>query len=198
MDTSIWQTIRFNGRLELVPAFRNSLYLNLYKTDTSVKRTPRVGSCLSLLPLFDSLKDGHHTWCQSQRCTSWRELTVCYFFSQRLSYATTVLYYSQRTFIGIQLPQGSSHHCRNKDDDHNRNATNDCATYFFPHVSVSMFVEWTTERLLQANRVNRKSFLCQYWGKSATRYAKLEGGNIKCFRNWSAQSEKTVKYYYFH
>ena len=24
-------------------------------TDTSVKRTPRVGPCLSLLPLFDSL-----------------------------------------------------------------------------------------------------------------------------------------------
>ena len=33
------------------------LYLNghLYKTDTSVKRTLRVGPCLSLLPLFDSL-----------------------------------------------------------------------------------------------------------------------------------------------
>ena len=28
-------------------------------TDTSVKRTPRVGPCLSLLPLFDSLQDGH-------------------------------------------------------------------------------------------------------------------------------------------
>ena len=28
---------------------------HLYKTNTSVKRTPRVGSCLSLLPLFDSL-----------------------------------------------------------------------------------------------------------------------------------------------
>ena len=33
------------------------LYLNghLYKTDTSVKRTLRVGPCLSLLLLFDSL-----------------------------------------------------------------------------------------------------------------------------------------------
>ena len=28
---------------------------HLYKTDTSVKRTPRVGPCFSLLPLFDSL-----------------------------------------------------------------------------------------------------------------------------------------------
>ena len=32
-----------------------SLKGHLYKTDTSVKRTPRVGPCLSLLPLFDSL-----------------------------------------------------------------------------------------------------------------------------------------------
>ena len=44
-----------NGHLELVPAFLYSLYLTLYKTDTSVKWTPRVGPCLSLLPLFDSL-----------------------------------------------------------------------------------------------------------------------------------------------
>ena len=28
---------------------------HLFKTDTSVKWTPRVGPCLSLLPLFDSL-----------------------------------------------------------------------------------------------------------------------------------------------
>ena len=34
---------------------RLSLNRNLYKTDTSVKRTPRVGPCLSLLPLIDSL-----------------------------------------------------------------------------------------------------------------------------------------------
>ena len=34
---------------------RLSLNGHLYKTDTCVKRTPRVGSCLSLLPLFDSL-----------------------------------------------------------------------------------------------------------------------------------------------
>ena len=34
---------------------RLSLNGHLYKTDTSVKRTPRVGPCLSLLPLFDSL-----------------------------------------------------------------------------------------------------------------------------------------------
>ena len=27
--------------------------------DTSVKRTPRVGARVSLLPLFDSLSDGH-------------------------------------------------------------------------------------------------------------------------------------------
>ena len=38
-------------------AFYSQLSLNghLYKTDTSVKRTLRVGPCLSLLPLFDSL-----------------------------------------------------------------------------------------------------------------------------------------------
>ena len=34
---------------------RLSLNGHLYKTNTSVKRTPRVGPCLSLLPLFDSL-----------------------------------------------------------------------------------------------------------------------------------------------
>ena len=36
---------------------RLSLNGHLYKTDTSVKRarTPRVGPCLSLLPLFHSL-----------------------------------------------------------------------------------------------------------------------------------------------
>ena len=32
---------------------RLSLNGHLYKTDTSVKRTPKVGPCLSLLPLFD-------------------------------------------------------------------------------------------------------------------------------------------------
>ena len=32
-----------------------SLDRHLYKTDTSVKRTPRVGPCLSLLPLVHSL-----------------------------------------------------------------------------------------------------------------------------------------------
>ena len=34
---------------------RLSLKGHLYKTDTSVKRTPRVGPFPSLLPLFDSL-----------------------------------------------------------------------------------------------------------------------------------------------
>ena len=38
---------------------RLSLNGHLYKTDTSLKRTPRVGPCLSLLLLFDSLYDGH-------------------------------------------------------------------------------------------------------------------------------------------
>ena len=32
-----------------------SLNGHLYTTDTSVKRTPSVDPCLSLLPLFDSL-----------------------------------------------------------------------------------------------------------------------------------------------
>ena len=37
--------------------FYSQLFLNglPYKTDTSVKRTPGVGPCLSLPPLFDSL-----------------------------------------------------------------------------------------------------------------------------------------------
>ena len=34
---------------------RLSLNGHLYKTDTSVKRTPRVGPCPCLFPLFDSL-----------------------------------------------------------------------------------------------------------------------------------------------
>ena len=38
---------------------RLSLKGHRYKTDTSVKRTLRVGPCLSLLLLFDSLQDGH-------------------------------------------------------------------------------------------------------------------------------------------
>ena len=33
----------------------------LYKTNLSVKRTSRIGPCLSLLPLFDSLWDAHHS-----------------------------------------------------------------------------------------------------------------------------------------
>ena len=36
-----------------------SLNGNLYKTDTSLKRTPRVDPCLALLLLVDSLEDGH-------------------------------------------------------------------------------------------------------------------------------------------
>ena len=35
---------------------RLSLNGHLYKTDTSVKGTPRVGPCLCLFPLFDSYK----------------------------------------------------------------------------------------------------------------------------------------------
>ena len=37
--------------------YSDSFNGHLYKTDISVKRTLRVGPCLSLLPLFDS--DGH-------------------------------------------------------------------------------------------------------------------------------------------
>ena len=36
-------------------SLKGHLYKTDYKTDTSVKRTLRVGPCLSLLPLFDSL-----------------------------------------------------------------------------------------------------------------------------------------------
>ena len=39
----------------MAPAFPYTLYLTFYKTDTPVKRTPRVGPCLSLHPLFDFL-----------------------------------------------------------------------------------------------------------------------------------------------
>ena len=52
-----------NLRLPTVTVFslrevHSRLYLNkhVYRTDTSVKRTPRFGLCPSLLPLFDSLK----------------------------------------------------------------------------------------------------------------------------------------------
>ena len=38
---------------------RLSPNVHLYKTHTSVKRTPRVGPCFCLFPLFDSLEDGH-------------------------------------------------------------------------------------------------------------------------------------------
>ena len=57
-----------------------SLNGHLYKTDTSVKWTLRVGPCLSLLPLFDSPSDGHlsktDTYCRSPRYPSQKELTV--------------------------------------------------------------------------------------------------------------------------
>ena len=43
---SIRRTPVWNGYLELVPAFLYSLYLTFYKAHTSVKRTPRVGTCL--------------------------------------------------------------------------------------------------------------------------------------------------------
>ena len=53
---------------------QSTLNGHLYKMDTSLKRTARVGPCLSLLPLFDSLWDGHlsktDTYCWSQRCPS--------------------------------------------------------------------------------------------------------------------------------
>ena len=42
-------------RLNFSTYGRLSLNGHLYKTDTSVKRTLKVGPCLSLLPLFDSL-----------------------------------------------------------------------------------------------------------------------------------------------
>ena len=58
-----------------------TLYLTLYKMDTSVKQTPRVGSCLSLLTLFLTLykTDTSVRWAVSA-CWSqswfWRELSV--------------------------------------------------------------------------------------------------------------------------
>ena len=52
-------TLRINDGcvLEAFSFYYSRLSLNghLCKTNTSVKRTPRVGPCLSLLPLFDSL-----------------------------------------------------------------------------------------------------------------------------------------------
>ena len=53
---------------------RLSLNGRLSKTGTSVKQTLRVGPCLSLLPFFDFLYDGHlpktDTYCRSQGCPS--------------------------------------------------------------------------------------------------------------------------------
>ena len=58
---------------------RLSLNRHLYKMDTSVKRTLRVGACLSLLPLLTLHKtDTSLRW--SQRCPSERELTVLILF----------------------------------------------------------------------------------------------------------------------
>ena len=42
-DTSIRRTPLKNGHLELVPAFLYSLYLTLYKTDISLRRTHTAG-----------------------------------------------------------------------------------------------------------------------------------------------------------
>ena len=69
-----------------------SLNGHLYKTrGTSVKRTLRVGPCLSLLLLFDSLKDGHlsktDTYCRSPRCPSQKELTLpCWLWHRSLNF----------------------------------------------------------------------------------------------------------------
>ena len=48
LKTKLYPDFQFNYS-------RLSLNGHLYKTDTSIKRTPRVGPCRSLLPLFDSL-----------------------------------------------------------------------------------------------------------------------------------------------
>ena len=56
------QVVGYQPTMNLV-CFPNQYYMysrlslngHLYKMDTSVKRTPRVGPCLSLLLLFDSL-----------------------------------------------------------------------------------------------------------------------------------------------
>ena len=54
----------FNKQTTIFHGLHSRLSLNghLNKTDTSVKRTPRVGPSLSLLPLFDSLKDLQGGW----------------------------------------------------------------------------------------------------------------------------------------
>ena len=51
------EAMRARGTIVLVKSNYSRLSLNrhLYKTDTSVKRTPRVGPCLCLFPLFVSL-----------------------------------------------------------------------------------------------------------------------------------------------
>ena len=56
MGTSVSRTPLQKGHLELVPAFLYSLYLTLYKTDTSVKKTPRGGPSMdnTLLDLHNS------------------------------------------------------------------------------------------------------------------------------------------------
>ena len=54
-DWQIWFSIRRFRCIEFLFHSRLSLNRHLYKTDTSVKRTPRVGPCHSLLLLFDSL-----------------------------------------------------------------------------------------------------------------------------------------------
>ena len=63
------------------PLQEKTLYMYMQSTpDTSVKQTLRDGPSLSLLPLFDSLSDGHlsktDTYSRSPRCPSQKELTV--------------------------------------------------------------------------------------------------------------------------
>ena len=54
------QPTLYNGHLELVPAFFYSLYLTLYKTDTTEKGTSKVGPCLSSLHYLNLYKTD--TW----------------------------------------------------------------------------------------------------------------------------------------
>ena len=110
---------------------RLSLNGHLCKTDTSLKRTPTVGPCLSLLPLFDSLKDGHlsktDTYCRSQRCPSKRELTVLPFqlrlsrqwrqffacaLTSSVSFASPYLKYCDDTLLFFFLFPDSFRQCR--------------------------------------------------------------------------------------
>ena len=79
--------------------YSDSFNGHLYKTDISVKRTLRVGPCLSLLPLFDSLYERHLCTTEIQ---SWSLPFFTPFISMTL-YKTDISLRPTHTAQGVHL-----------------------------------------------------------------------------------------------